>query len=130
MIDLSDLSGTPEIQRFVVATVLRQLVASRTGTNSISGLRYLVTLDELNRFAPKNSRDPITQLIELVAAEMRSQGIILLGAQQQASRVSDRVIENSAIRVLGKSGSLEMTQPVWRFLSDAARRKAGNSVAG
>ncbi|MDF2441249.1 MAG: hypothetical protein JWN98_2233 [Abditibacteriota bacterium] len=124
VIDLSELSGTIDIQRFVVATILRQLVEARTGTGSIAGLRYLVTLDELNRFAPRGSHDPITQLIELVAAEMRSQGIILLGAQQQASKVSDRVIENSAIRVLGKSGSLEMTQPVWRFLSDAARRKA------
>jgi DNA helicase HerA-like ATPase len=124
VIDLSELSGTIDIQRFVVATILRQLVEARTGTGAVSGLRYLVTLDELNRFAPRGSRDPITQLIELVAAEMRSQGIILLGAQQQASKVSDRVIENSAIRVLGKSGSLEMSQPVWRFLSDAARRKA------
>ncbi len=124
VIDLSELGAQLDVQRFVVATILRQLVSARTGTKSVAGLRYLVTLDELNRFAPKGSRDPITQLIELVAAEMRSQGIILLGAQQQASRVSDRVIENSAIRVLGKSGSLEMTQPVWRFLSEAARRKA------
>ena len=44
----------------------------------------------------------------MVAAEMRSQGIILLGAQQQASKVSERVIENAAIRVLGKTGSLEL----------------------
>ena len=53
---------------------------------------YLVTLDELNRFAPHGSKDAITQLIERVAAEMRSQGIILLGAQQNASLVSSRVI--------------------------------------
>jgi hypothetical protein len=59
-----------------------------------------------------------------VAAEMRSQGIILLGAQQQASKVSDRVIENASIRVLGRSGSLELSQPIWRSLSDSARRKA------
>jgi uncharacterized protein len=124
VVDLASLAGEPELQRFVVATILRQLVDARTGPNAVQGLVYLVTLDELNRFAPRGAKDPITLLVETVAAEMRSQGIILLGAQQQASRVSERVIENAAIKVLGKSGSLELSATVWRFLSDSARRKA------
>jgi len=124
VIDLNALARTPSLQRFVVATILRQLIEARTGAQAVRGLVYLVALDELNRFAPRGSRDPITRLIETVAAEMRSQGIILLGAQQQASKVSETVIENSAIRALGCSGSLELSQPVWRFLSDGARRKA------
>jgi hypothetical protein len=125
VVDLSEITSL-ELQRFVVATILRQLVEARTGTNRQKGLVYCVTLDELNRFAPANSRDPITLLIEQVAAEMRSQGIILLGAQQQASLVSRRVVENAALRVLGKSGSQELGQGVWGFLSPAARRKAEN----
>lgn len=124
VVDLSSLAGQPEMQRFVVATILRQLVAARTGMNAIRGLVYLVTLDELNRFAPRGARDPITQLVEMVAAEMRSQGIILLGAQQQASKVSEKVIENAAIRVLGRTGGLELGTAPWRFLSDSAQRKA------
>src|SRR5580704_16543465 len=63
-------------------------------------------------------------MIERVAAEMRSQGIILLGAQQEASRVSPRVIENSAIRVVGRSGTLELSADVWKFLSPASRTQA------
>src|SRR5262249_10597880 len=124
VVDLNGLARVPALQRFVVATILRQLVDERTGPNVVHGLRYLVALDELNRFAPRGSHDPITELFETVAAEMRSQGIILLGAQQQASKVSDRVIDNAGIKVLDRSGSLELDQPVWRFLSDAARRKA------
>lgn len=124
VVDINALTGKPELQRFVVATILRRLIAERTGTNVQPGLTYLVALDELNRFAPKGSRDPITRLIETVAAEMRSQGIILLGAQQQASKVSDRVIEMSGIQVLGRSGNLELSQPIWRSLSHGARRKA------
>lgn len=126
VVDLNTLTGKPELQRFVVATILRRLISERTGTNAVRGLTYLVALDELNRFAPKGSRDPITRLIETVAAEMRSQGIILLGAQQQASKVSDRVIEMSGIQVLGRSGSLELSQPIWRSLSPSARRKAAS----
>ena len=55
---------------------------------------------------------------------MRSQGIILLGAQQQASLVSTRVFENAGVKALGRSGSMEMGRDVWRFLGDSARRKA------
>jgi hypothetical protein len=126
VVDLAALAGQPDLQRFVVATILRQIVAARTGTNAVAGLVYLITLDELNRFAPRGATDPITQLIETVAAEMRSQGIILLGAQQQASKVSEKVIENCAIRVLGRSGTLELSAPVWRFLSESARSKAAS----
>lgn len=125
VVDLAALAGEPELQRFVVATIFRQLIEARTGSNAISGLVYLVTLDELNRFAPRGARDPITRLIETVASEMRSRGIILLGAQQQASKVSEKVIESSAIQVLGKTGPLELETPVWRALSKSARRKAG-----
>jgi hypothetical protein len=63
-------------------------------------------------------------LIETVAAQMRSQGIILLGAQQQASKVSEKVIENASISVIGRSGSLELSQSIWRFLSKSNQRKA------
>jgi hypothetical protein len=125
VVDLSSLAAVPSLQRFVVATIFRQLVDDRTGSAAQPGLIYLVTLDELNRFAPRGGNDPITQLIEQVAAEMRSQGIILLGAQQQASQVSPRVVENAGLRALGKTGPVELGDSVWRFLNDSARRKAG-----
>jgi hypothetical protein len=112
-----------KVKRFVVATVLHQLVELRSG-NAVEGLRYLVTLDELNRFAPKGGSDPITEMIERVAAEMRSQGIILLGAQQEASRVSPRVFENAGIKAVGRSGSLELSAEVWKFLGPAGRIQA------
>jgi hypothetical protein len=112
-----------KVKRFVVATVLHQLVELRSG-NAVEGLRFLVTLDELNRFAPKGGSDPITDMIERVAAEMRSQGIILLGAQQEASRVSPRVFENAGIKAVGRSGSLELSADVWKFLGPAGRLQA------
>lgn len=124
VIDLSSLAAVPSLQRFVAATIFNQLKEERTGSKAQRGLVYVVTLDELNRFAPRDAHDPITTLIEQVAAEMRSQGIILFGAQQQASLVSGRVIENAGIRALGKSGSMELGHAVWRFLSESARRKA------
>jgi len=126
VIDLNSLAKVPGLQRFVVATIFNQLLEDRTGPNAVNGLVYLVALDELNRFAPRNAKDAITKLIETVAAEMRSVGIILLGAQQQASKISERVFENAGIHVVGRSGSLEMSQPMWRFLNEKTRAKAAN----
>lgn len=129
VIDLNGLTGSASMQRYVVATVLRQLIEDRTGQNAVKGLVYILAIDELNRFAPRGGRDPITSLIELVAAEMRSQGVILLGAQQQASKISERVFENTGIKVVGRSGSLEMSQAIWKFLSEPTRKKATNLQA-
>ena len=120
-----DLFGVKDekMKRFVVAAVLHQLVEMRSKA-PVEGLRYVIALDELNRFAPKGGSDPITDMIERIAAEMRSQGIILLGAQQEASRVSPRVIENSAIRAVGRSGTLELSADVWKSLGPAGKAQA------
>jgi hypothetical protein len=122
IIDLFALATMPDMQRFIVATVFRQLIEARTGANAVQGLVYTITLDELNRFAPRGGRDPIPQLIETVASEMRSQGIILLGAQQQASTVSEKVIDNAAIKALGRTGSLAGLPPAARPVGGGRRQ--------
>jgi DNA helicase HerA-like ATPase len=48
--------------------------------------------------------------------------VILLGAQQQASLVSPRVVENAAIRVLGRTGGHELQQDVFSFLPETLRK--------
>lgn len=115
-----DIQGLPDrhLQRFVVAALLKQAVDDQTGPQAIKGMHYLFVLDELNRFAPRGSKDPITQLIETVAAELRSRGVILLGAQQQASLVSARVVDNAAIRVLGRTSGQELGHDAFSFLRD------------
>ncbi len=123
VVDLHGIHRTPSLQRFVVASVFHQIMTTQTA-KQVKGLKYLITLDELNRFAPRGSSDPITQQIELVAAEGRSQGVILFGAQQQASLVSPRVIENAAVRAVGRSGTLELGMDVWKFLGQSARSAA------
>ena len=128
VIDLFGLRMTPGLQRFVVAAVFHQLVRLRS-EDPTPGLRFVVMLDELNRFAPRNSSDPITQIIETVASEMRSQGVILLGAQQQASLVAQRVIANCAIKAIGRSDTLELGSEVWKALDRSARSTAAQLQA-
>lgn len=120
-----DINRLPlPIQRFVVASILKQVVNARSTGTPISGLRYVIMLDELNRFAPRGGRDEITRLLERVATEMRSQGVILLGAQQMASQVSTKVVEMASIRVLGRTGSAELQDKVWQSWEKSARLQA------
>ena len=126
VVDIHSLSTS--LQRFVVASILKQITEARMGRHAIRGLRYVIMLDELNRFAPKNGSDPITKLLEYVASELRSQGVILFGAQQLASDVSPKVIENASIRVLGRIGSAELQDKVWQSWDKASKQQA--SVLG
>jgi hypothetical protein len=123
VVDLCGIQEAPSLQRFVVAAVFHQIQQTQRAKQT-RNLKYLITLDELNRFAPRDSSDPITEKLETIASEGRSQGIILLGAQQQASLVKPRVIENAAVRAIGRSGTLELGADVWKFLSSSAKSAA------
>ena len=123
VIDLQSISDQ-HLQRFVIAAVLRQLVDWRSGPNAAPNETFLVVIDELNRYAPRGASDAITSLFEYVASQMRSRGIILFGAQQQGSRASEVVIENSQTRVLGRSGGQELADPIWRGFSEGDRKLA------
>jgi hypothetical protein len=123
VIDIQSIQDT-HLQRFVIASVLSQLVAWRRGANAARNETFLVVIDELNQYAPRGASDAITKLFEYVASQMRSRGIILFGAQQQGSRVSDVVIENSQTRVLGRSGGQELADSIWRGFSDGDRKLA------
>jgi len=120
VVDIASLTDR-HLQRFVVAALLHQARDLQTGPNATRGMHYVFVLDELNRFAPKGHSDPITLLVEEVAAELRSRGVILLGAQQQASLVSARVVENASIRAVGRTGGHELAQDMFSFLPGELR---------
>ena len=118
------------LQRFIVASVSKQIVAARTGRDLVRGLRYVIVLDELNRFAPRGASDPVTRLMEEISTERRSQGVILFGAQQFASEVSTKVVESASIRAAGRTGTAELGDRVWKGLSNTARRQASQLHPG
>lgn len=121
-----DIAALPsELRRFVVAAVLDQVKAHQMGPRRTRGRVYFLVLDELGIYAPRGARDPITKLFEHVAAQLRSQGIILLGAQQHASQVSETIFGNSEFKVLGGSSPVELESPTWsRLLTSAQKDRA------
>ena len=120
-----DIDGLPPgAQRFVVASIIEYLKVDRRN-NAGKKQAFVLMLDELNQYAGRNNRDEVARLFEHVAAQLRSQGIILFGAQQKASDIIEIVFENSATKVLGNTGSGEIGQSIWtRELSADVRARA------
>jgi len=110
-------------KRFVVGVVLRQAFEAKEKSGSAKPLQ-LVVLDELNKYAPRDSSSPIKEILLDVAERGRSLGIILIGAQQTASEVERRVVANSAIRVVGRLDPAEARRDEYGFLPGVQRQRA------
>ncbi len=110
-------------KRFVVGVVLRQAFEAKEASGVAKPLQFVV-LDELNKYAPRDSSSPIKEILLDVAERGRSLGIILIGAQQTASEVERRVVANSAIRVVGRLDPAEARRDEYGFLPAVARQRS------
>ena len=110
-------------KRFVVGVVLRQAFDAKEAAGTAEPLQFVV-LDELNKYAPRDSSSPIKEILLDVAERGRSLGMILIGAQQTASEVERRVVANSAVRVVGRLDAAEAGRDQYGFLPAVQRQRA------
>jgi len=109
-------------QRFVVGTLLAQTFAAKeAGTRDPI---ELVVLDELNKYAPREGGSPIKETLIDIAQRGRSLGVILIGAQQQASLVAPEVTQNAAVRISGRLDPAEAERAEYGWLTPQARARA------
>ncbi|MFN4232114.1 ATP-binding protein [Thermus sp.] len=84
--------------------------------------KVIIFVDELNKYAPARRKDsPILEQVLDIAERGRSLGVVLFGAEQFMSAVHERVAGNSSTLILGRSGSAELSSPVYRFLDPAIK---------
>ncbi len=121
VIDIHNLHD--RAKRFVVGVVLRQAFDAKEASGVAKPLQVVV-LDELNKYAPRDSSSPIKEILLDVAERGRSLGIILVGAQQTASEVERRVVSNCAIRVVGRLDPAEARRDEYGFLPVVQRQRA------
>jgi hypothetical protein len=108
---------------FVLGGVLKALFDGRQAQGDAHPTVYLL-LDELNKYAPQHKTGPIKQMLLDVAERGRSLGIILLGAQQTASEVEERVVGNAALRVAGRLETAESTKETYGWLTGSLRPRS------
>jgi DNA helicase HerA-like ATPase len=115
-----------DAQRFIVGALLDGIFEEKQRTGR-EPLRFIV-LDELNKYAPKSDTSPIKELLVDVAARGRSLGVILIGAQQSAANVEPAIIENAAVKIVGRLDA--GTADAYRFLNPELRERATRFLPG
>jgi DNA helicase HerA-like ATPase len=112
-----------QAQRFVVGSLLRETFKEKEDTGQRLPLSVIV-LDELNKYAPREGTGPLKDMLIDIAQRGRSLGVLLVGAQQTASRVAPEVLENAAIRVTGRLDSAEAERAEYGWMLPSTRARA------
>lgn len=110
-------------QRFVVGALLDEVYLEKEATGQRLPLQ-VVLLDELNKYAPREGQSPIKETLIDIAQRGRSLGIILIGAQQTASRVTPEMTENASIRVTGRLDAAEAERAEYGWMLPSTRARA------
>ncbi len=110
-------------QRFVVGALLQETFAEKEMTGQRLPLSVIV-LDELNKYAPREGSSPLKEMLIDIAQRGRSLGVLLVGAQQTASRVAPEVVENAAIRVAGRLDAAEAQRAEYGWMLPSTRARA------
>ena len=135
MVSVVAIQGLHELaQRFVVGALLRETFREKEESGQRLPLS-IVVLDELNKYAPREGQSPLKEMLVDIAQRGRSLGVLMIGAQQSASRVAPDVLENASIRVTGRLDAAESDRAEygWMLPSTKARArllKPGTMVLG
>jgi DNA helicase HerA-like ATPase len=112
-----------QAQRFVVGALLNETFREKEASGQRLPLSVVV-LDELNRYAPREGIGPLKEMLIDIAQRGRSLGVLLVGAQQSASRVASEVLENAAIRVAGRLDAAEAERSEYGWMLPSTRARA------
>jgi len=110
-------------QRFVVGALLNEAFQEKERTGQRLPLSVVV-LDELNKYAPRDGQSPLKDMLIDIAQRGRSLGVLLVGAQQTASKVASEVMENAAIRVSGRLDAAEAERAEYGWMMPSTRARA------
>lgn len=110
-------------QRFVVGALLAETFDDKERSGQRLPLSVVV-LDELNKYAPREGQSPLKEMLIDIAQRGRSLGVLLVGAQQTASKVAPEVMENAAIKVAGRLDAAEAERPEYGWMLPSTRARA------
>jgi len=132
VVDIARLAD--DEQTLVFGDILRTIYALYAEEGSESEElpeKVIIFVDELNKYAPARERaSPIIEQVLDIAERGRSLGVVLLGAEQFMSAVHERVVGNCSTTIIGRSGSAELSSPVYRFLDPAVKANVSRLQKG
>jgi DNA helicase HerA-like ATPase len=120
VVDIHDLHEAA--QRFVVGALISEVHREKEGKGRFP--LSAIVLDELNKYAPRDAWSPIKDTLVDIAQRGRSLGVLLIGAQQTASRIDPDVLSNAAIRVSGRLDAAEADRSEYGWMLPSTRARA------
>jgi uncharacterized protein len=120
VVDIHDLHEAA--QRFVVGALIQEVHRHKEGKGRLP--LSVIVLDELNKYAPREGWSPIKDTLVDLAQRGRSLGVILIGAQQSASRIEPDVLANAALRVSGRLDAAEAERSEYGWMLPSTRARA------
>ncbi|TEB16261.1 hypothetical protein Psfp_01488 [Pelotomaculum sp. FP] len=80
--------------------------------------KIIIFVDELNKYAPKESpkNSPILNYLLEITERGRSEGIILFSAEQFRSAVHDRIKGNCSTNIYGRTNAIEVSKPDYKYI--------------
>ena len=109
-------------QRFVVGALIKEVHDEKEGKGRFP--LSVIVLDELNKYAPREGWSPIRDTLVDIAQRGRSLGVLLIGAQQSASRVHPDVLQNASLKVSGRLDSAEAERAEYGWMLPSTRARA------
>lgn len=120
VVDINDLHEAA--QRFVVGALIREVHREKEGKGRFP--LSVIVLDELNKYVPREGWSPIKDTLVDIAQRGRSLGVLLIGAQQSASRIDPDVLSNASLRVSGRLDSAEAERAEYGWMLPSTRARA------
>jgi DNA helicase HerA-like ATPase len=109
-------------QRFVVGALVDEVHREKEGKGRLP--LTVIVLDEMNKYAPREGWSPIRDTLVDIAQRGRSLGILLIGAQQSASRIDSDVLANASLKVSGRLDSAEAERAEYGWMLPSTRARA------
>ncbi len=120
VVDIHDLHEAA--QRFVVGALVAEVHGEKEGKGRFP--LTVIVLDELNKYAPRDGWSPIKDTLIDIAQRGRSLGILLIGAQQSASRVDPDVLANASLKISGRLDAAEAERAEYGWMLPSTRARA------
>lgn len=121
VIDIAKLDS--DMQGYVFGNVIRELYNFQLEEKYYSNgkcppSRIIVFIDELNKFASKDSPkdSPILRQILDIAERGRSLGVILFAAEQFKSAIHNRVSGNCSTFAYGRTNAIELSNSEYKYI--------------
>lgn len=122
-----DIAGlTEQLQCLVFGDIIRSVYSLKHGdydpddriSNKPVPKRLIIFVDELNKYAPSTSskNSPLLANLLDITERGRSEGVVLLSAEQFRSVIHDRIKGNCGTNIYGRTNAIEVSRPDYKFV--------------